>query len=113
MPGGDGTGPNGMGSMTGRGAGYCAGFEAPGYASLTPGRGFGRGAGYGRGMGRGMMGFGRQAGFGRGRGCWGMPLAAPTREQELQMLRSQADAIQGTLKDVQGRIQAIEFANKE
>ena len=30
MPGGDGTGPMGMGPMTGRGAGYCAGFAAPG-----------------------------------------------------------------------------------
>jgi hypothetical protein len=34
MPRGDGTGPMGMGQMTGRGAGYCAGFTAPGYANL-------------------------------------------------------------------------------
>lgn len=112
MPAGDGTGPNGMGSMTGRGAGFCAGYSAPGYSNVMPGRGFGfnrGGAGYGRGMGRGM-GFGRLAGFGRGRGYRGVPPAAPTRDQELEMLRSQADAMQGTLKEVQGRIQELEVS---
>lgn len=37
---GDGTGPMGMGRMTGRGAGFCAGFSAPGYANSA---GFRRG----------------------------------------------------------------------
>jgi len=45
MPAGDGTGPRGMGPMTGRGAGYCAGYGAPGYANPMPGRGFGMGWG--------------------------------------------------------------------
>ncbi len=31
MPGGDGTGPRGLGPMTGRGAGFCAGFNVPGF----------------------------------------------------------------------------------
>ncbi len=31
MPLGDGTGPAGMGPMTGRAAGYCAGYPVPGY----------------------------------------------------------------------------------
>ncbi|MBN2852549.1 MAG: DUF5320 domain-containing protein [Clostridia bacterium] len=31
MPRGDGTGPNGMGPLTGRKIGYCAGFNSPGY----------------------------------------------------------------------------------
>ena len=31
MPRGDGTGPNGKGPRTGRGLGYCAGYEHPGY----------------------------------------------------------------------------------
>jgi hypothetical protein len=39
MPGGDGTGPGGMGPMTGRAAGFCAGFPAPGYANPVGGRG--------------------------------------------------------------------------
>jgi len=37
MPGGDGTGPRGMGPMTGRAAGYCAGFPVPGFANPIPG----------------------------------------------------------------------------
>ena len=43
MASGDGTGPMGMGRMTGRAGGYCAGFGVPGYAN--PGRGGGRGMG--------------------------------------------------------------------
>jgi hypothetical protein len=38
MPGGDGTGPAGMGPMTGRAAGYCAGYSVPGFANPIPGR---------------------------------------------------------------------------
>jgi len=37
VPGGDGTGPAGMGPMTGRAAGYCAGYPAPGYLNGVPG----------------------------------------------------------------------------
>jgi hypothetical protein len=49
MPFGDGTGPRGMGPMTGRGAGYCAGFGQPGFVNPIPGRGkFGFGFGWGR-----------------------------------------------------------------
>ncbi|MFW6102913.1 MAG: DUF5320 domain-containing protein, partial [Chloroflexota bacterium] len=33
MPWGDGTGPAGMGPMTGRGLGYCSGYGAPGFYS--------------------------------------------------------------------------------
>jgi len=47
MPFGDGTGPRGMGPMTGRGAGYCAGFGQPGFANSIPGRGW-FGFGWGR-----------------------------------------------------------------
>jgi len=69
MPFGDGTGPMGLGPMTGRGAGFCAGFARPGFASPTygylhpysysnlmpvwPGWGWGFGRGLGRGFGRG------------------------------------------------------------
>jgi hypothetical protein len=57
MPRGDRTGPWGAGPMTGRAAGYCAGYAVPGY--MNPRRGYGRG--WGRGFRRG---WGR--GFGRG-----------------------------------------------
>jgi hypothetical protein len=65
MPGFDGTGPRGMGPMTGGGRGFCASpayGARPGYAASFgwPAWG-GRGGGFGRGMGRGM-------GRGRGRG---------------------------------------------
>lgn len=53
MPGGDKTGPLGMGPMTGRAAGFCAEFGMPGYMNPVPGRGFGMGLGRGRGFGGG------------------------------------------------------------
>ena len=52
MPGGDGTGPLGMGPMTGRGAGSCVGTDISGSSNMTPG--CGRGMGFGRGMCRGL-----------------------------------------------------------
>jgi len=39
MPAGNGMGPIGLGPMTGRQAGYCAGYSLPGYMNPTPGRG--------------------------------------------------------------------------
>ena len=43
MPFGDGTGPLGLGPMTGRRAGFCAGFGRPGFTNPMPGRWFGFG----------------------------------------------------------------------
>jgi hypothetical protein len=45
MPRGDGTGPMGFGPMTGRAAGYCAGYGVPGFMNAIPGRPL-RAAGY-------------------------------------------------------------------
>ena len=47
MPSADGTGPMGLGSMTGRRAGFCAGFSVPGYANPVC-YGFRRGRGFRR-----------------------------------------------------------------
>ena len=67
MPWGDRTGPWGLGPMTGRAVGYCAGYPVPGYMNPIPG--FGRGFGLGRGWGSGRgFGFGRGWGRGFGRG---------------------------------------------
>ncbi|MFX1236772.1 MAG: DUF5320 domain-containing protein [Promethearchaeota archaeon] len=63
MPGGDGTGPGSLGSRTGRGLGYCAGFDSPGFTK-APG-GFWRG-GFGGYSPRGRLWGGR----GRGQGWW-------------------------------------------
>jgi hypothetical protein len=57
MPWGDRTGPWGLGPMTGRAMGYCAGYPVPGFMNPGPWFGSGRGFGFGRGLG-----------FGRGRG---------------------------------------------
>lgn len=35
MPAGDRTGPEGQGPMTGRAAGYCAGYDSPGNMNST------------------------------------------------------------------------------
>jgi hypothetical protein len=61
MPRGDRTGPWGAGPMTGRAAGYCAGYSVPGF--MNPIGGYGRGWGRGRGRGSGR---GWSRGFGRG-----------------------------------------------
>jgi len=42
MPWGDGTGPLGLGPMTGRAAGFCAGYPVPGFMNPIPGRGWWR-----------------------------------------------------------------------
>ena len=39
MPAGNGTGPLGFGPMTGRAAGYCAGYPVPDYMNPVAGRG--------------------------------------------------------------------------
>ncbi len=114
MPAGDGTGPMGMGPMTGRGAGYCGGFSMPGYVSSAPvqGMGFRRGWGQGGGRGRGR-GWCRsyypagnvvnQFGFGR------IPNeAVPSAEHELQVLEAQAGRLEGALEDIKRRIAELE-----
>ena len=78
MPGFNGTGPAGMGPMTGGGRGYCnpsqiaygpAPASAPGYWGAGYGRGFGPGFGRGRGFRGGFgPGFGVGRGYGRGFG---------------------------------------------
>jgi len=46
MPSGNRTGPSGMGPMTGRAAGYCAGYPVPGYMNPISGFGYGGGGAY-------------------------------------------------------------------
>ncbi len=64
MPRGNRTGPMGQGPITGRGAGFCAGYALPGYANnAAPGCGGRFGAGNRFGNGRGMGFRGRGFGF--------------------------------------------------
>jgi len=74
MPGGDGTGPAGAGSKTGRGMGDCAGISGPGKVNPS----FGRGRGMGRGMGRGRGGSSR----GFGMRWWSAPNAESDKDEK-------------------------------
>ncbi len=102
MPRGDGTGPMGMGPMTGRAAGYCAGYPTPGFMNPVGGRGLGMARGRGGGLGRGMA---MRRGRGRAFGLVPAPFTpAPTREQELDLLRGQADWLKEQLEGITARI---------
>ncbi|MBN2120494.1 MAG: DUF5320 domain-containing protein [Candidatus Omnitrophica bacterium] len=114
MPGGDGTGPMGMGPMTGRAAGYCAGFSAPGYMNPIPARGWGFGYGRGRGFGRGR-GWGRGYGRGFGWSRFGYPYAYPysgqaSPAQEANMLKEEAKAMQQEIEAINQRLKELESA---
>jgi len=110
MPGGNGTGPAGMGPMTGRGLGYCANYSAPGYMNPIVGGGFGRGMGRGGGFGRGMgvgRGFGR--GVGRGSGATAYSYSSNlSSQQEASMLKDQLKAMQDEVNMVNNRIKELE-----
>jgi len=78
----------GMGPMTGRAAGYCAGYDVPGYASPMPGHG--PGIGWGGGWGRGRRW--RHWYYATGLPGWGYgPYPAPvTRQHKVESLKAQA-----------------------
>ena len=113
MPAGDRTGPMGMGPRTGRGAGFCAGYDAPGYANAIPGRGFwGRGW---RGGGRGWRHMYYATGLpGWMRFGWPTPMAAAwgagtmPSEQELQVRMEHAEALKVELDQISARIEELE-----
>lgn len=70
MPRGDGTGPAGMGPRTGRGMGYCTGFQTPGWQNVarTGLAGFGAVASACRWAMTNVPRLGRRLGTGRGGG---------------------------------------------
>ncbi|MDF7807798.1 DUF5320 domain-containing protein [Pontiellaceae bacterium B12219] len=90
MPAGDRTGPNGMGSMTGRGAGVCAGFATPGNANAGPGAGRGRGRRFGCGMG-----FGRQG------------AVAQSSDPQIDALKAQTKQLESQLNAVREQVQML------
>jgi hypothetical protein len=118
MPAGDRTGPMGMGAMTGRGAGFCSGSVAPGYAA---GRGwipgFRGGFGPGRGFGRrffGGGGFGwRNQFYATGLPAWarGGFQAKPDPEAEKYGLQQQASALESQLEMIRKRLDEMEKAS--
>jgi hypothetical protein len=127
MPGGDGTGPGGMGPMTGRAAGYCAGYPVPGYMNPMGGQGYwgwGRGGGWGRrnwfyatgltGWQRGAMGY---PGFG-GVVPTAVPYPAPfapamSKDQQLDALKGQAEYFEDALDGIRKRIEELEAKSEK
>lgn len=122
MPGGNGRGPAGMGPMTGRAAGFCAGNRGPGFANAGYGAwGYGRGGGYGYG-GHGFRNQYYATGL-TGWQRWGGPYstAAPgyapayvpdatgySRENELKTLKGNAEYMEDSLAEINRRIKDLE-----
>lgn len=108
MPRRDGTGPMGMGSMTGRGAGVCTGFAAPDYMNS--------GIGYG-------MGYGRGRGFRRMLCCTDVPAwncsgytaygrAVKPAADEKEYLNNRAELLENQLHQIKKRLQEINGGNE-
>ena len=128
MPAGNGTGPLGFGPMTGRAAGYCAGYPVPGYTNPGGGRRYwGWGSGRGRGWGRrnwfyatrfpgwqragtGYPAYGSAAPYAV---PYGAPFApAMTKEQELESLKSQAQYFGEALEGIKKCIEELQAQAK-
>jgi len=105
--------------MTGRAAGYCAGFGMPGFLNPQGGRPWGRGGWGGGGRGwrhryyaTGLPGWARTG--------WGMfpspyapaPPAVPDEEGELEALKAQAEYFERNLEGLRRRIQKLEAQPK-
>ena len=97
MPGGDRTGPGGLGPRTGRQTGYCVGYDTPRF---------------GRGLGRRHGGFGWRHRFYAtdAPGFWryGPTAPPPTREQEKEWLKAQATELQDELQNINNRLNELE-----
>jgi len=115
MPAGDGTGPAGMGPGTGRGMGYCGDYDAPDWANPGPGWGFyGRGS---RGIRGGCWGWRHQY-YATGLPRWaqwgpprvtayGAPYEPPSRAQEVEMLRDDAEWLKEQLDAINKRMDEL------
>lgn len=97
MPGGDRTGPMGMGPMTGRRAGFCLGLERPGYTGF-----WGFGGGFGGGRGRGF----RRMFYATGLPGWvryddpAYPGAAEAGYDQKAILNDQAEYLENQLQEI-------------
>jgi len=102
MPRRDGSGPAGTGSMTGRRLGTCLALGIPLVAGAVAA--FGRGGGFG---------FGRC--LGRGNGWRNMvgTIPAPTSDDELSVLKNQAEILENNLKGIKESISNLEQKQEE
>lgn len=125
MPRGDSTGPLGMGPLTGRATGHCAGYPLPGYANPAPRAGLGQGLGYGRGrggFGRGVLRRRRSAGPIYPPFVPGFLGEVPEEgladdkaylQQAQKSLEAQINYLGDQLKQVRGHLQELEKKDKE
>ncbi len=102
MPRGDGSGPAGMGPMTGRAAGFCNGANSAGYLNV---------GGYTRGMhsgfGRGFHSVSRGAGLGRGlNSAYTAPVYS--KETEKRSLENEVGYLKNQLKTLEDRLAAMQ-----
>ena len=122
MPGGDRTGPMGNGAMRGRAAGFCAGFDAPGYTDPAAQ------GGAGMRMGRRRGGWGSPSAGGQGWLCrsfaarrmgrrgmgryafWSQPL---NPDRDMETLKNRSQALASELAFVNSRLRDIESQEKE
>jgi len=119
MPFGDGTGPAGMGPMTGKAAGYCAGYPVAGYMNPYGGRsrqngGFKVGFAEGRGSGRGCKHRffaidmpGRLRSNANPSEQTNPFISGFTPEQEMEQLKDQSELLKQQLDDMQTRIDEL------
>jgi hypothetical protein len=104
MPRGDGTGPAGMGPMTGRAAGYCAGYAVPGFMNPYGGR---MGGGFGWGRGRWRAGY--QAPRFLGAPYPPYPSAPMySAEQEKEALQDQVKYFEEQISSLQKRLEELQ-----
>lgn len=108
----------GLGPMTGRAAGYCAGYTMPGFMNPMPGWGRGMGFGRRRGGGRGW----RHQFYATGLPFWArtpmpgfaVPVAAePTVEYQAHILKTQAEQLEKSLEQIRSRIAELETAQSK
>lgn len=99
MPRGNGMGPMGMGQMTGKGAGFCAGYANPGW-------------GCGMGFGRGFRRMHQMAGMpGRAWGRFGYPRSQAgtvPEADERDELNSQVEYLEAQLKHLRSRLNDLD-----
>ena len=111
MPGFDGTGPKGMGPMTGGGRGFCASMVTNSVSPFRDQRFFGAGRG-----GRGFRNCFYASGLpGWMRSGYGYPVGQSgfTAENEAKGLKEEAEFLKRQLESVQNRIIELESQGKK
>lgn len=106
MPYGDGTGPLGLGPRTGRGLGYCSGYNSPGYVNCC--RGY---RGYWRWLRFGIRNIGRGLGFGWNR--YRVIGNEVGNETESQILQQEKKQIQQEIEELKKEEELIDKRLKD